>query len=60
VTVASDLVASLGNGGKLIVSGFLAERADSAQAAIAGIAVRDRLVDGEWVALAGTRADELS
>ena len=53
IELAARLAAHLEPGGALIASGIVADRADEVVAALegAGLVVRERRDDGEWVAL---------
>jgi ribosomal protein L11 methyltransferase len=55
---AADLAACLWPGGRLLASGIFRDREPEVTAAFqtAGLAMLDRRVDGEWVALEATRA----
>jgi len=57
IGLAPALAASLGPQGQLIVSGIIADREEAVRAALAesGLAARDRLQDGDWIALLAAR-----
>ena len=55
IDMADRLAECAANGGALVVSGVLDERADEviAELSKAGVSVVERIVDGDWVALVG-------
>jgi ribosomal protein L11 methyltransferase len=57
ISFAPDAARALVPGGIFIASGIIRERAGEVQAAVvaAGLAIRERLEDGQWVALAAER-----